>query len=367
MMRDLRDLAPAVEPLSAHRRGQIRGAILDEINVEPQHSAGRRTARIAGTVAAVAVLGIGIVAGTNVLRDQRSLVPLAAAAGSMPVSVAECSPPAATKNSNALEGATYLLQSPTPAALSDVRMTVEDCPRATPVAAFYRADGSSEDAVLTIWSGDAQSPLGPLENFDGAERVSLGSGVEDAWLVDIGWGIWVEWRSYSGNYLVTSAGLDRDTVESVARSYDGETSAEAAALAPPGLEAISSLPSSDREAMWYAQYGNPDPTEKDGELWIQIQVELSGTPWAARASIYPIPADGLRVPTPSGTEMRSGDNGGFRYATWTTDTGARVQLMANLPEAEVRELAGHLELVASDDPRLDGFDLITPSPSAAAL
>jgi hypothetical protein len=112
--------------------------------------------------------------------------------------------------------------------------------------------------------------------------------------------------------------------------------------------------------MWYAKYGDNDPTEKDGEPWVQLHVELSGTPWAARASIYPIPADGLTVPTPSGTAMRSGDNGGFRYATWTTDTGARVQLTANLPEAEVRELAGHLELVGPRDPRLEQFNLTVP-------
>ncbi|MFD2024616.1 hypothetical protein [Promicromonospora aerolata] len=239
-------------------------------------------------------------------------------------------------------------------------MTVDECPRATPVAAFYRADGSPDDAVLTIWSGDAQSPLGPLENFENAERVSLAVGAEDAWLVDLGWGVWVEWRTDRGRHLVTSAGLDRDTVTSVARSYDGETSAEAAALAPSGLQAISPLPSSDRHATWSAKYGNSDPTEKGGEPWVEIHVELSGTPWAARASIYPIPAGGLSVPTRSGTAIRTGDNGGFRYATWSTETGARIQLMANLPEAEVRELAGRLELVGPHDPRLDRFEDVVP-------
>jgi hypothetical protein len=358
-MSDRFESAPDVEPLSADRRQRIRTAVLEGISAEPDRSARRRTTQIVGAIAMVAVLGAGVVVGTNVLRNQQSLVPLAAVAGSVPVSTAECSP-AATTDPSALEGATYLLEPPTPAVLSDVWMTVDECPRATPVAAFYRADGSPEDAVLTIWSGDAQTPLGPLENFEGAERVSLGSGAEDAWLVDLGWGVWVEWRTDGGNYLVTSAGLDRDTVTSVARSYDGETSAEAAALAPPGLEAVSPLPSSDREAMWYAKYGDNDPREKDGEPWVQIHVELSGTPWAARASIYPIPADGLTVPTPSGTAMRSGDNGGFRYATWTTDTGARVQLMANLPEAEVRELADHLELVGPRDPRLERFNLTIP-------
>lgn len=163
-----------------------------------------------------------------------------------------------------------------------------------------------------------------------------------------------------GRRLVTSAGLDRDTVTSVARSYDGETSAEAAALAPSDLQAISPLPSSDRHATWSAKYGSSDPTEKDGEPWVKIHVELSGTPWAARASIYPIPADGLSVPTRSGTALRTGDNGGFRYATWSTETGARIQLMANLPEAEVRELADRLELVGPDDPRLDRFEDVVP-------
>lgn len=364
-MNDRFSSAPVVAPLSADRRERIRSAVLEEISAGPERSSRRNMTQIAGAMAAVAVLGAGVVIGTNALHAQQDLVPLAAAAGSMPVSVAECSP-AATTDPGALEGATYLLRSPTPAVLSDVWMTVDECPRATPVAAFYRADGSPEDAVLTIWSGDAQTPLGPLESFENAERVSLASGAEDAWLVDLGWGVWIEWRTDTGNHLVTSAGLDRETAVSVARSYDGETSAEAAALAPPGLQAIAPLPWSDRNASWYAKYGNPDPTE-NGEPWIQIQVELSGTPWAARASINPIPADGLTVPTPSGTAMRSGDNGGFRYATWTTETGARVQLMANLPEAEVRELAGRLELVGPHDPRLERFDLTVPREADRAL
>lgn len=358
-MNDRTDSGPGVEPLTADRRARIRTAILDEINTRPASAPPRRAARAMATAAVLAVVGIGAVVGTNALTDQRDSIPLAAAAGSMPVSVAECGP-APTMDPSALEGATYLLQPPTPAALSDVWMTVDECPRATPVAAFYRAEGSPADAVLTIWSGDAQTPLGPLENFENAERVSLGAGAEDAWLVDLGWGVWVEWRTDGGSYLVTSAGLDRDTVMSVVRSYDGETSADAAALAPPGLHAVAPLPSSDRDATWSARYGDNDPTEKDGEPWVEIHVELSGTPWAARASISPIPPDGLAVPTPSGTAIRSGDNGGFRYATWTTDTGARVQLMANLPEAEVRELARRLELVGPHDPRLQRFDLSTP-------
>ncbi|WP_369374472.1 hypothetical protein AB1046_09000 [Promicromonospora sp. Populi] len=365
-MNDRFDSAPDVEPLSADRRQQIRTAVLEGISARPERSSRRHVAQIGGAMVAVAVLGVGVVIGTNVLRDQQSLVPLAAAAGSVPVSIAECSP-AETTDPSALEGATYLLQAPTPAALSDVWMTVDECPRATPVAAYYRADGSPDDAVLTIWSGDAQTPLGPLENFEGAERVSLSSGTDDAWLVDLGWGVWVEWRTDSDSYLVTSAGLDRDTVMSVARSYDGETSAEAAALAPPGLEAITPLPSSDRDATWYAQYGNPDPTEKDGEPWVQIQVELSGAPWAAHASVNPIPDDGLSVPAPAGTAVRSGDNGGFRYATWTTDTGAEVQLMANLSEAEVLELASDLELVGPHDPLLERFDLTSPRTGGPAL
>ncbi len=365
-MNDRFDSAPVVEPLSADRRQRIRTAVLEGISTGTERSSRRRTTQIAGAMAAVTVLGVGVAIGTNVLRNQQSLVPLAAAAGSMPVSAAECSP-AETTDPGALEGATYLLQPPTPAALSDVWMTVDECPRATPVAAFFRADGSPEDAVLTIWSGDAQTPLGPLENFEGAERVALGSGAEDAWLVDLGWGVWVEWRTDAGSYLVTSAGLDRDTVTSVAGSYEGETSARATVLAPPGLQALSPLPSSDRDATWSAKYGNNDPTEKDGEPWVQIHVELRGAPWAAQASINPIPADGLTVPTPSRTAMRSGDNGGFRYATWTTDTGARVQVMANLPESEVRELAGRLKLVGPHDPQLDRFDLATPRTGAPAL
>jgi len=133
------------------------------------------------------------------------------------------------------------------------------------------------------------------------------------------------------------------------------------------METVSPLPSSDRDATWYALYGHPDPTEKDGEPWVQIEVELSGTPWAARASINPIPAHGLAVPTPSGTAVRSGDNGGFRYATRTTETGARVQLMANLPEAEVLELVDELELVGPHDSQLERFDLTIPRTGEPAL
>jgi hypothetical protein len=239
-------------------------------------------------------------------------------------------------------------------------MTVDECPRATPLATFVRADGSLEDAALTIWGGDAESPLGSLENFENAEPVALGSGAEHAWLVDLGWGVWIEWSANSRSYLITSAGLDRDTVASVARSYQSEASAEAAARALPGLDAVAPLPSSDRSATWFAEYGNPNPAAKDGEPWIRIEVSLSEAPWVARASVRPVPAEGLAVPTPTGSAVRSGDNGGFRYATWTTETGADVQLMSNLSESEVLELAGRLELARPDDPRLDSFDLTIP-------
>lgn len=365
MMPDRSATAPAVEPLTADRRQRIRAAILDEISVRPERSTRRHSARIPGVVAALVVLGTGAVIGTSFLHDQPSTVPLAAAAGRMPVSTAECSP-VKTTDPGALVGATYLLRSPTALPLTDVHMTVDECPGAAPVAVFYRAEGSAEDAALTIWSGDAQSPLGPLENFENAERVPLAQGAQDAWLVDLGWGIWLEGHTTTGSYVITSAGLDRDTVVSVARSYQGEATIEAAGPALPGLEAVSPLRSSRRDATWYVRYGHSDPTEKDGEPWIQIDVSMSETPWAARASINPIPADGLTTPTPKGTTPRTGDNGGFRYATWTTDTGARVQLMANLPEAEVLELAGRLELVGPHDPRLDGFDLTIPRTDGSA-
>jgi hypothetical protein len=44
-----------------------------------------------------------------------------------------------------------------------------------------------------------QTPLGPLENFENAERVSFASGARDTWLADLGWGVWIEWRTDNGN------------------------------------------------------------------------------------------------------------------------------------------------------------------------
>ena len=53
---------------------------------------------------------------------------------------------------------------------------------------------------------------------------------------------------------------------------------------------------------------------------------------------------------------------------WHTDSGSYlVQLMANLPEAEVRELASHLELVGPHDPQLERFDLTIPRTDRPAL
>lgn len=368
MMRDRIDAAPAVEPLPAHRRDSIRAAILDEISIQPGHSPHRHTARITGASAALAGVGVAaaVAIGANVLQNQDDPISLAAAAGSLPVSTAECSP-ARTSDPSALKGATYLLQSPASAPLTDVWMTVEQCPHAIPVAAFIRADGTPEDAALTIWGGDAESSLGTLQNFEDAQRVSLGPGAQNAWLVDLGWGIWIEWHSTSGSYLVTSAGMDRDTVMTVARSYQGKESAQSAGRALPDLDPVAPLPSSGRAATWYAQYGALDPTQKDGDPWIRIEASLSEVPWAARASVNPIPVDGLTPPKPAKGAVRSGNNGGFRFATWTTASGAEVQLMSNLSEAEVLKLADRLELVDPYDERLDGFDLTSPRTGGSAF
>ena len=61
-------------------------------------------------------------------------------------------------------------------------------------------------------------------------------------------------------------------------------------------------------------------------------------PALARASLGPIPDAGLTLPESAASEVRTGDNGGFRFAAWITATGADVLLTGSFTEEEMPEL-----------------------------
>ncbi|WP_098453768.1 hypothetical protein [Sanguibacter antarcticus] len=281
------------------------------------------------------------------------------------MSTAPCSGPQVADASQ-LRGATYLIND-SPIALSEVWASIDECPVALPLATFVEATGNEDDSVLTLWGPDAKAGVASVEAFEGAYTTVLPGSRTDAWVVEFPWGAWVQWSDDTGDYILTASGIEADTATAAAAAYSETRSQESIHAILPDLQLVPAAELPARNTRWTAVYGNSDPRPGDDTPWLSLEVTAGELPATALASLQPIPATGLTLREPTTSDVHTGDNGGFRYARWTTATGAHVQLIGNLTIDELRGLAMQVQAVLPADPRIDGKQILSPPATVQTL
>lgn len=346
------DNGPAVSPLSDDRRAALRSELLSAIHDSPEPRSTRtRTMLMTAAVATVAVALVAspLLRGTH--DPASGPIILAAAAGQIPSSTRPCQG-AELIDASELEGVTFLVDSP-PAPLSRTMARVDECPGALPLATFIKATGTRDDAALTLWGPDAEVERGGIDAMEGAYEIKLAGSGTEAWVFEFHWGVQMQWADGTGDYVVTAAGVDVDTTVDAAAAYVQAKTQESVQAVVPDLQYVPITDRPARIAMWTAEYGTPDPASNDNPPWLYLEVAVGGLPPTTLASTRPIPTSGLTLAQGTTSDVRTGDNGGFRHADWTTETGAQISLRGNFTEEEMRAFAGQVQAVPPDDPRID--------------
>lgn len=331
----------------------------------------RRRSRIALiAAAAVVVAGVGFVASTVLPSRVTEKVP-PTLAGAFPLPAAAAGDPrclvdpiapsgqedgaagAAVASVPGAADAAYLLPGAGPTSLTAATESYP-CGQAAPAAAFYAPDGS---AGISLYA-DVLEPTFAREHK--AKDVSI-RGATGRIITPPAGHHFLTWVEPDGTrWLVIAQGL---TVGGLVAWLDSATLSGrtvAPAVAAPGMQRAqqSSLGNTHtkRVIAWEAMYDKGSVRTGEGmdgpaPGTMDLRVSVGGTDSVAAGLSWAIPNRVVTQVNGYLAEWSSGHEGGSEL-DWTDDEGRTFQLFGAASLDEALELAGHLEHVTFDDPRV---------------